>query len=146
MTQRQNGGGRIRRDNSPNFAEMTTEESQQHFAGLGDKRKSRKAVSLKKNIDFDDYERQALTVLAREMECLLYLSSGIKVPQGLSKLNRDDSLSLKEYLKLIKELKKLDVADESNYTDEELKSIANEKQDDTTEGTEDSTEEASSTE
>lgn len=71
-----------------------------------------------KHLDFDLINRHLLSVLAREARQLVRLSSN-------GPLNRDQSTSLVNYIKLIKELKKDKAKELEEMPLEELEKIAN---------------------
>lgn len=78
-------------------------------------KRSRAKRSLKA-VDLEQLEKKLLTVLEREVHHLLDLSLALK-------LEKEDALSLGNYLKLLKTLKKTDDID--NLSDAELQKIAN---------------------
>lgn len=81
-------------------------------------RKHRAGMSIK-HIDLEKIHKRLLNVLSRETAHLLELSYK-------GKLEKDDSASLTNYLKLLKDLKKpKEEAAEVNLTDEQLEKIAN---------------------
>jgi hypothetical protein len=104
------------------FVDMSDEEIQAHFASLRDGRKSRKGLSLKQNISMDEIHEKLLNVLARDVDQLLHASA-------IKKLEAGDSQTLTNYLKLIKDLKKLEAENLENISDEDLEKIANERSD-----------------
>lgn len=68
-------------------------------------------------VDLDKLSHKLLNVLTRETNNLLDASS-----QG--KLDRDDAASLRDYLKLMKDLRAMDEDKMKNLSDEELEKLA----------------------
>ena len=70
-----------------------------------------------KRVDIDRLEKQAKTVLAREIMRLMDLSYDCK-------MERDDIMALQGYFKIIKDLKKDEVDHINSLSDEELEGLA----------------------
>lgn len=81
------------------------------------RRKSRSGLSLKQ-VNLDHVQKKLLNVLLRDTNALLLESTR-------GKLNKDDAQSLNNYLKLIKDLKKVEDEDLNGLSDEELEKLAN---------------------
>jgi hypothetical protein len=79
----------------------------------------KKRVRLKK-INLNDIQKKLMNILARDTNHLLKLSEP-------DKLTKDDSLSLVNYLRLLKQLQKDTADDLDNMTDAELEKLANKK-------------------
>jgi hypothetical protein len=82
----------------------------------GNKAKRHSARRLR-TVDLDYLDRQAKTVLHREICYLLDMSH-------VGKLSKDDSVALVSYLKAIKDLKKAADDDLASLSDEELAKVA----------------------
>lgn len=81
------------------------------------KKKSRQKRSLK-GLNFDQLHKKLTTILERDIDHLLNISFA-------EKLNRDDSTSLVNYLKLFKILQKDEADNIANLTDADLEKLAN---------------------
>jgi hypothetical protein len=81
------------------------------------KKSSRAELSLKR-VNLERLHRQLLNVLSRETTALLHLSY-------YEKLDKDAAAALCNYLKLMKELSKMEEDKLSGLSDEELEKIAN---------------------
>lgn len=81
------------------------------------RRASRSELSLKK-VNLERLQRQFENVLSREAVHLLKISHK-------SKLDRDGANALSSYLKLLKDLRKAELEDLDNLSDEELEKLAN---------------------
>lgn len=68
-------------------------------------------------VDLAKLRKRLLTVLAREVDFLMDQSAK-------HKLDKDDSIALTGYLKLLKELNKLDEDEGAKMTDEQLEKLA----------------------
>ena len=69
-----------------------------------------------RNVDLTKVQKRLLTILDREIAQLMRLSYK-------AKLNKDDSASLTNYLRLVKELRKADEVDVGAMTDAQLEKL-----------------------
>ena len=81
------------------------------------KRKSRAGRGIKR-VNLNRLEKAGLTVLQREINYLLDKSF-------TGKLNKDDSISLRDYLRTIRDLKRDEDSQLSKLSDEDLDKLAN---------------------
>lgn len=70
-----------------------------------------------RNIDIDKLEKQAKTVLAREIERLMDLSHD-------KAMEREDTIALQGYFKIIKDLKKDEADQLDSMSDDELERLS----------------------
>ncbi len=83
-------------------------------------RKPQAARRVLHTVNYDRLLKQCKTVLCREMDRLLDASH-------VGKLSKDESTALTAYFKLVGELKKQELADMENMTDEQLEKLVSNK-------------------